>query len=67
MLTADILTNIFLKVPYKIAPRREGDVATMFADASLANKELDWKAERGLDEMCKLGVSVTLAILDLSR
>lgn len=40
-------------VPYKIAPRREGDVATMFADASLANKELDWKAERGLDEMCE--------------
>jgi len=25
----------------------------MFADASLAEKELNWKAERGLDEMCK--------------
>lgn len=26
----------------------------MFSDASLAEKELNWKAERGLDEMCKL-------------
>lgn len=40
-------------VPYKIAPCREGDVASMFADASLAEKELNWKAERGLDEMCE--------------
>jgi len=40
-------------VPYKIAPRREGDVASVFSDASLAEKELHWKAERGLDEMCE--------------
>lgn len=40
-------------VPYKIAPCREGDVASMFADPSLAEKELNWKAERGLDEMCE--------------
>ncbi|XP_015754886.1 PREDICTED: UDP-glucose 4-epimerase-like [Acropora digitifera] len=40
-------------VPYKIAPCREGDIASMFADASLAEKELNWKAERGLDEMCE--------------
>lgn len=43
-----------MKVPYKIAARREGDVASVFSDASLAEKELGWRAERGLDEMCKL-------------
>ncbi|CAH3108463.1 unnamed protein product [Porites lobata] len=40
-------------VEYKICPRREGDVASMFSNASLAEKELGWKAERGLDEMCE--------------
>lgn len=38
---------------YKIAPRRDGDVASVYSDASLAEKELSWKAERGLDEMCE--------------
>ncbi|XP_078362506.1 UDP-glucose 4-epimerase-like [Oculina patagonica] len=40
-------------VPYKIAPRREGDVASVYSDASFAEKELGWKATRGLDEMCE--------------
>ena len=40
-----------VKVPYKIAPRREGDVASCYADSSLALKELGWKAELGLEEM----------------
>ncbi len=38
-------------VPYKIGPRRTGDVATVLADPSKAEKELGWKAELGLDEM----------------
>lgn len=42
-----------LQVPYKIAPRREGDVDAVYSDASLAKKELGWTAARGLDEMCK--------------
>lgn len=46
-----ISTN--LQVPYKIAPRREGDVDAVYSDASLAKKELGWTAARGLDEMCK--------------
>ncbi len=38
-------------VPYKIGPRRAGDVATVLADPSKAEKELGWKAELGLEEM----------------
>ena len=42
-----------VQVPYKIAPRREGDVGAVYSDASFAEKELGWKATRGLEEMCK--------------
>jgi len=38
------------KVTYKVVARREGDVEQVFADTSFANKELGWKAERGIDE-----------------
>lgn len=41
------------KVPYKIAPRRSGDVAKCFADPSYAKKILGWEAKRGIDAMCK--------------
>ena len=41
------------KIPYKIAPRRAGDVAICYADPSKANKELNWKAERSLKQMCE--------------
>lgn len=41
-----------VKVPYEIAPRRAGDVAMMYCDASKAEKELGWKAEYGIDKMC---------------
>jgi UDP-glucose 4-epimerase len=40
-------------VPYVIAPRRPGDVAEVYADASLAEKLLGWKAELGVKEMCE--------------
>lgn len=39
-------------VPYRIIDRRAGDIAVCYADASLAEKELGWKAEKGIDEMC---------------
>ena len=39
-------------VPYVIKPRRSGDIATCYADASLAKKELGWEAEYGIDDMC---------------
>lgn len=39
-------------VPYKIAPRRQGDIASCYADPKLASYLLGWRAERGLDAMC---------------
>lgn len=40
-----------LKLNYSIAPRRQGDVEILCADTTLANNELGWKAELGLNEM----------------
>ncbi|MBO6621017.1 MAG: UDP-glucose 4-epimerase GalE [Balneola sp.] len=40
-------------VDYKIGPRRSGDIATCYADPVKAEKELGWKAERGIKEMCE--------------
>jgi UDP-glucose 4-epimerase len=40
-------------VPYKIVPRREGDVAACYAEPTLAAIELNWKADKGLAEMCR--------------
>lgn len=39
-----------LKLNYKVAPRRAGDIIAIWADPTLANTELGWKAERSLDE-----------------
>lgn len=41
------------EIPYEVKKRRPGDIATCYADPALAEKELGWKAERGLDEMCE--------------
>ena len=41
------------EIPYEIKPRRAGDIATCYCDASKAKEELHWVAERGLDEMCE--------------
>lgn len=40
-------------VPYKIAPRRSGDIATCFADPKKAREELGWEATRTLEDMCR--------------
>lgn len=40
-------------VPYSVAPRRPGDIAACYADASAAEERLGWKAARGIDEMCR--------------
>ncbi len=42
-----------IKIPYEIKPRRAGDIAENYADASLAKEELGWVAKRGIYEMCK--------------
>jgi len=39
-------------IPYRIAPRRPGDIATCYADPSKAKKLLGWEAARSLEEMC---------------
>lgn len=41
------------ELPYKITDRRPGDAAMCYADPSKAEKELGWKAERGIDKMCE--------------
>ncbi|BFU78230.1 UDP-glucose 4-epimerase GalE [Arcobacter sp. 15-2] len=41
------------KVPYKIVPKRAGDIAVCYADASCAKEVLDWQATRDLETMCK--------------
>ncbi len=51
------VVNAFVKVsdrdvPYVFLPRRPGDVAVNFADASLAKELLGWTAKRNLEEMC---------------
>lgn len=41
------------KLPYVITDRRPGDIAISFADPAKANRELGWKAERGIEQMCR--------------
>lgn len=41
------------KVPYKIAPRRAGDIATCYANPQKAKKELGWETTKTLDDMCR--------------
>ena len=41
------------KVPYKIAPRRQGDIATCYAEPKKAKEELGWTATKTLEDMCK--------------
>lgn len=40
------------QIPYEIVERRTGDVAACYADPSLAQKRLGWRAIRGIDQMC---------------
>ena len=40
-----------VKLNYKIVDRRPGDIEKIWADTTLANKELKWKAEESLEEM----------------
>ena len=41
------------RIPYEIVARRPGDAACCYADSTLANKELDWKTEFCIEEMCQ--------------
>ncbi|MDO8306219.1 UDP-glucose 4-epimerase GalE [Herminiimonas sp.] len=39
-------------IPYQVVARRPGDIAVCYADASLAQRELGWRAERSIEQMC---------------
>ena len=41
------------KVPYEIAPRRIGDVPSIYSTAALVRTELGWKANLNMHDMCK--------------
>lgn len=41
------------QIPYKIVPRRTGDIATCYADASKAKLELGWEAQYDIKRMCE--------------
>lgn len=52
------MVNSFVKasnknIPFQISPRRQGDIAQCFASTDLAERELDWKAVRNIDDMCQ--------------
>ncbi|HCU32292.1 MAG TPA: UDP-glucose 4-epimerase, partial [Ruminococcaceae bacterium] len=40
------------QLPYRIAPRRPGDIATCYADTEKARRLFGWEAKRGIDQMC---------------
>lgn len=59
------MVNAFQKVnnvpvPYKIAPRRDGDIATCYADTSKALEKLNWKAEYELEDMIRSAYNYVL-------
>ncbi len=41
------------QIPFEFKPRRDGDLPAFWADASLANEELDWRVTRGIDAMMR--------------
>src|SRR5690625_3875572 len=42
-----------VRIPYEITERRSGDAAACFADPAKAEKELNWRAEKNLADMCR--------------
>lgn len=41
-----------IKVPYKVAPRRSGDIATCYADVEKARVKLQWTTKKSIEDMC---------------
>ena len=40
-------------VPYKVTPRRPGDIATCYSDPHKAEAVLQWKTEKTVEDMCR--------------
>jgi UDP-glucose 4-epimerase len=53
-----------ITINYEFVPRREGEVEAVYADTRLANKELNWKAERSLEEMMRSAWEWEMALGD---
>lgn len=49
-----------IEVPFEIVDRREGDIATCYADVRKAQELLCWKAEKTMDDMCRDGWNYTV-------
>ena len=42
-----------IKIPFKIAPRRPGDLDEFFADPTKAERELEWHTQKSIEDMCR--------------
>lgn len=56
-----------VKVPYSIKPRRSGDVAENYADATRAKEVLGWTAKYGIEDMCRSSWNFTLKSLERKK
>ena len=56
MCLVKILKYVLIQVPYVILDPRIGDAAACYADCKLAQEELGWKANRGLQKMCRFQI-----------
>jgi UDP-glucose 4-epimerase len=54
-LIAALSQEVGRQLPYRIGPRRPGDIAKCFADVALATSTLGWQTKRGLADMCADG------------
>jgi len=59
--TFESVNNV--SIPYKIVNRRTGDLATVYADVSKANRDLGWNATKTLEDMCRDAWNFTKANL----
>lgn len=53
-------------IPREECPRRSGDLPVLYADATLAAKELGWTAKRDLDDMCSYSILAFLTLISFS-
>ena len=53
------------RVPYRIAPRRPGDIASGYAATDKAEQLLGWRAKRDIDDMCRDGWNFTKSRFDI--
>ena len=50
------------KIPYKLVPRRAGNIATCYSNPQKAKEILGWEAKHNLEDMCKLSLDVVYTV-----